>query len=171
MSEFEKTFILHLTNSQGRLLGYLTSLLGDLHDARDVLQATNLVIWEKQSEFQAGAAFEPWARKCAYFQALAFIRDRKRDRHVFDEELLEKLSGEAAHPEDEDLRELALRDCLTRLPKHQRRLIECRYKEGASIYDLAKRFDKKESAAKVALMRIRQALMGCIENKLEEMPS
>jgi DNA-directed RNA polymerase specialized sigma24 family protein len=51
---------------------------GDLHDARDVLLETNLVLWQKIGEFEPGSNFGAWARKIAYFQALAFLRDRKR---------------------------------------------------------------------------------------------
>ena len=40
-------FIQSLTDHQGRLFVYLVSMLGDVHDARNVLQETNLELWRK----------------------------------------------------------------------------------------------------------------------------
>ena len=107
----DKEFIFQLTSWQSRLYGYLVTLLGGVHDAHDVLQETNLVLWQKIPEFEQGSVFGAWARRCAYFQARALLRHKKRDRHVFDDDLLDVLAEEPpdqAAPED---RELALRDC------------------------------------------------------------
>ncbi|MEI6713339.1 MAG: sigma-70 family RNA polymerase sigma factor [Verrucomicrobiota bacterium] len=164
----DKEFIFQLTSWQSRLYGYLVTLLGSVHDAHDVLQETNLVLWQKIHEFEQGSDFGAWARRCAYFQARAFLRDKKRDRHIFDADLLDVLAEEPpdhAAPED---RELALRDCLSRLPEKQTELIQQRYMQGSSIAQMASRFGKKESALKMTLMRTREALLVCIESKLQE---
>jgi RNA polymerase sigma-70 factor (ECF subfamily) len=168
MNAEDKEFVLELTASQGRLYGYLVTLLGSIHDARDVLQATNLVLWQKMNEFRPGTDFGAWARRCAYFQARAFLRDRKRDRHVFDEDLLQVLAEEESEEGDSEIRELVLRDCLSQLPQKQAELILERYMEGSSIARMCDRFRKKESALKMTLMRIRQALWVCMESKLRE---
>ena len=47
MAEPDKEFVYQLTDWQNRLFGYLVTLLGNLHDARDVLQETNLVLCRK----------------------------------------------------------------------------------------------------------------------------
>jgi RNA polymerase sigma-70 factor, ECF subfamily len=164
----DREFIYQLTDWQNRLFGYLVTLLGDLHDARDVLQETNLVLWQKIGEFEPGSDFGAWARKIAYFQALAFLRDRKRDRHLFDDELLARFAEEETDTAQEEEVALALRDCLARLPTGQRKLVSTRYREGGSIKQLARVFGKKESAIKMTLMRIRQALLACVELKLKE---
>lgn len=163
----DKEFVYQLTDWQNRLFGYLVTLLGNVHAAHDVLQETNLVLWRKIGEFESGTDFGAWARKCAYFQALAFLRDRRRDQHLFDDDLLQQLAEEENSTTDEDERELALRSCLAQLPDRQRELISQRYREGNSIKQLAQNFGKKESALKMNLMRIRQALLTCIESKLE----
>ena len=168
----DKEFIYQLTDWQNRLFGYLFTLLGSVHDARDVLQQTNLVLWRKANEFEPGTNFGAWARKCAYFESLAFLRDRKRDRHLFDDDLLAMFADEEAEPgHDEDERWLALRDCLAQLPDRQRQLIGQRYQEEIPVRQLAAEFGKKESAMKMALMRIRGALQTCIESRLKETTS
>lgn len=172
MTPPDKEFVYLLTDWQNRLFGYLVTLLGNLHDARDVLQETNLVLLRKIDDFVPGTEFGAWARKTAYYQALAFLRDRKRDRHLFDDELLALLAdeaGDAAHDDDE--RGLALRACLAQLPEDQRQIISLRYHEEIPVRQLAADFGKKESAMKMMLMRIREALQACIESKLSETKS
>lgn len=162
----DKAFVYQLTDCQNRLFGYLVTLLGNVHDAHDVLQETNLVLWRKMDTFTSGSDFDAWARKCAYFQTLAFLRDRKRDRHLFDDDLLAQFADERMDegPETSD-RIVSLRDCLTRLPDRHRQLISLRYGQHKSVRELAEDMGKKESATKMMLMRIRQMLHSCIESK------
>ena len=173
MPDPDKEFAYQLTDWQNRLFGYLVTLMGNLHDARDVLQETNLVLWRKLDDFEPGSDFGAWARKCAYYQALAFLRDRKRDRHLFDDDLLALFADEESHysAPDDDERRLALRDCLAQLPDRQRQLLSLRYQEEIPVRQLATDFGKKESAMKMALMRIREALHTCIESRLKEATS
>jgi RNA polymerase sigma-70 factor, ECF subfamily len=170
MSSPENEFAFQLTEWQERLLSYLVTLLGDLNDARDVLQETNLVLCRKMDEYANVRDFGAWARKHAYFQALAFLRDRKRDRNLFDDKLLALIAEENEDTPDEDLR-LALRDCLSQLTDRQRRTIGRRYQENIPVRQLAADAGQKESAMKMGLMRIREALRVCIESKLGEIPS
>ncbi|MEM9281842.1 MAG: sigma-70 family RNA polymerase sigma factor [Verrucomicrobiota bacterium] len=164
-------FISDLTDWQNRLFGYLVTILGNVHDAHDVLQETNVVMWRKIGEFEPGSNFGAWAKKCAHFQALAFLRDRKRDRHVFDDDVLERLAEDeetALSPSLDEEKEIALRECLAALPDDQRRLVRDRYRDELSIKELSSRFGKKVSATKMTLMRIRDSLLLCIEGKLKE---
>jgi RNA polymerase sigma-70 factor (ECF subfamily) len=172
MAQHDKEFVYQLTDWQNRLFGYLMTLLSNTHDARDVLQETNLVMWRKIGDFETGTDFGAWARRCAYYQALAFLRDRKRDRHLFDDDVLALLANEDTNSShDEDERRLALRDCLACLPDKHRRLIDRRYREEIPIRQLAVDHGKNESALKMAMMRIREVLRQCIESKLEESTS
>src|ERR1700753_4141330 len=94
MSRDDRTeqFIRCLTDHQGRLFVYLVSMLGDVHDARNVLQETNLELWRKSGQFIEGTDFAAWSRRIAHFKILAFLRDKKRDRHLFDEALLNQIA-------------------------------------------------------------------------------
>lgn len=172
MADTHKEFVYQLTDWQGRLYGYLMTLLGNPDDARDVLQETNVVLWRKIDEFESIRDFGAWARKCAYFQALAFIRDRKRDRHLFDDDLLARFAEEDGDPvSEEDELALALRECLSQLEDRQRKLISQHYRDQTSIRKMAKDHGKSESAVKMSLMRIREALRTCINSKLKEYAS
>jgi len=170
MNSINEAFVREITDRQSELYSYIYMLLGNLHDARDVLQETNLVLWRKANDFEAGSNFRAWAKRCAYYECLRFRRDRKRDRHVFDDELLALLAEPSDMPNDDaEARQLALRDCLVQLPERQRDLINSRYRGNLQIKQLAKQFNKRESAIKMSLKRIREGLQVCIEFKLREL--
>ncbi|MCA9259877.1 MAG: sigma-70 family RNA polymerase sigma factor [Planctomycetales bacterium] len=164
--QLSEQFVQLLTAEQLALHRYLVTLLGDHDAASNVLQETNLVLWRKMADFQEGTSFSAWARKTAYWQALAFIRDRKRDRHVFSEELVGQLSARANEQADIGETRVALRHCLASLSARNLELVRQRYGEDLSISALATRLEKKPSAVKVALMRIRRSLMQCIQKQL-----
>jgi RNA polymerase sigma-70 factor (ECF subfamily) len=164
----EERFLKALTASQGRLQAYLFCLLGDMHDANSVLQEANLVMWRKSSEFDAIQSFNAWSREIAYFQALAFLRDRKRDRLIFSQEVIDNLASERDEV-DFDERRLALRNCVAKLHGRWRQLIYQRYSENKRIAQIAAEQQKSEGAVKMSLKRIRQTLMDCVNKRLEAM--
>src|SRR5262245_43171691 len=125
-AESRDEFVRLLTGEQTSLFSYIATLLGDVNDASNVLQQTNMVLWRKADEFEAGTSFHAWARKVAYFQTLAYIRDMKRDKLVFDEELILQLADRPTI-EDEDERRIALRHCLGTLSESSLELLQQRY--------------------------------------------
>ena len=159
------TFVQLLTGEQTRLFGYITTLLGNVNDASNVLQQTNMVLWRKADEFHLGTNFQVWSRKVAYYQTLAFLRDKKRDKHIFDDALLAQLASRPA-PIDEDERRIAMRHCLGTISRDSLELLRERYSPGKSIADIAQQRHKSEGSVKMALMRIRQALADCVERQL-----
>ena len=114
--ESRDEFVRLLTGEQTSLFAYIATLLGDVNDASNVLQQTNMVLWKKADEFAPGTSFHAWARKVAYFQTLAYIRDKKRDKLVFDEELVLQLA--AGHPSKTRTSDVSPYDtALARYPK------------------------------------------------------
>ncbi|MHC5542199.1 sigma-70 family RNA polymerase sigma factor [Singulisphaera rosea] len=159
-------FIRCLTDHQSRLFIYLVSLLSDVHEAKNVLQETNLELWRKSAEFVEGTDFGAWSRRVAHFKVLAHLRDKKRDRLLFDENLLDQIASRSEPIEDEEAAHLALRQCLAALPDALRLLISRRYGSGQSIREIARKVGKSEAATKVSLSRIRKQLMHCVEKRL-----
>jgi RNA polymerase sigma-70 factor, ECF subfamily len=168
MTSDERTeqFIRCLTDHQSRLFAYLVSLLGDVHEARNVLQETNLELWRKSTDFVVGTDFAAWSRSIAHFKVLAFLRDKKRDRHLFDEALLDQIAHRSQPAEDDETVRVALRRCLASLPDGPRSLVGRRYGSGLSIREIAQGLGKSEAAMKVALSRVRKQLLHCIERRL-----
>lgn len=161
-----EVFVQLLTSHQLSLLHYIAMLLGDVNEARNVLQETNLVLWRKSSEFELGTKFSTWAHQVAYWQVQAFIRDRKRDRHVFDEQMIAQLARiepeEWAEPEVR----VALRHCLAGVSSANQEMLRMRYEGGMTINSLAAKLQKTPAAVKVGLLRVRRALLRCIERQM-----
>lgn len=154
-----------IARHQPEIHRYILSLLPDRMLADDVAQETNLVLWRKAAEYDPAQPFLPWAFTIALYQVKAARRDAGRDRHVFDDSLVEILAAECREESGAEL-EQALERCLHELPQRQRELILARYAPGSSVQDLAEQRGQTPTALSLALMRIRKALETCIARKL-----
>lgn len=147
---------------------YIISLLGSWMDVDDVLQETNLFLWERRDDFQPGTSFKAWAFRVAYFKSLAHRRDRiRRDRVEFSEATLFLIAerGQELLGEGEDRLE-ALRHCLDRLNEADRSLLAARYSKGTTLTKHASLQGKSISAIHKAISRLRFALRSCVEKRL-----
>lgn len=154
-----------ITEFQGRLFGFLFSILGHPDQANEVLQETNLVLWKKSSEFQLGTNFKAWSFRIASLQAMAYRQKQLRDRLVFDDELFHDMVHEATAADREEELD-ALEVCLANLPEKQSEMIQLRYLERLSIREVAEAIGKKENAVMQTLFRVRKALSECIQQRV-----
>ncbi|MEM1294659.1 MAG: sigma-70 family RNA polymerase sigma factor [Verrucomicrobiota bacterium] len=153
---------LYVENEES-LRGFVRSLVPTLEDAREVMQQTASILWRKFDELDSQENFRPWAFGVARFEALSFRRDRARDRHFFSSELMSLLEAEAALAgEESSNEERALEQCLRKLPRGQRSLVESAYVPGVRIDELAKEAGRTPMSLYKALHRIRMALADCI---------
>lgn len=149
------------------LNGFVRALVPTRDDAREVMQEVAVVLWRKFEELPAMQDFRRWAFGVARFEALAFLRDRARDRHVFGDDVLALLAEEAA--DDADVFEAernALEECLGKLSAPQRTLVDAAYAPGARIDALAASAGRTSMSFYKALHRIRLALMDCTQRVL-----
>jgi RNA polymerase sigma-70 factor (ECF subfamily) len=163
------SFVQLLTSAQHWLFSYLVMLLGDVHDANNVLQETNIKLWTRADSFQPGTNFRAWAREVAYHCALSFSRDRKRERLVVDFSLVENIVSQT-DTQEVDPRRLALRHCLSELDDQRIELLRQRYRDETPLATIAERQHKTEAAVKMSLRRVRMALMKCIETRMATSP-
>jgi RNA polymerase sigma-70 factor (ECF subfamily) len=146
---------------------FVRSLTPKRADASEVMQEVAVVLWKKFGEFDETRDFRKWAFGVARFEALAFLRDRARDRHVFDEELVARLADDAAAAEPRHaLQREALEQCLQRLPEGQRELVLEAYTKGARMDELAARRGQTAMSLYKILHRIRQALLECVRRTM-----
>jgi RNA polymerase sigma-70 factor (ECF subfamily) len=161
-------FVSLLTEHQGDLWAFILTLMPGHANAKDVLQKTNVVLWEKRDAFQQGTNFRAWALTCARFTVLDHLKRLKTGSFIlFDSELLETIAAEA--PErlgSADLRLAALESCLAKLRSQDRELLEFRYQGGHSLAEYASRVGRSVSALSVTLNRLRAVLLGCIREQL-----
>lgn len=161
-------FVKQITRVQRPLHAFILSMVWNPAEAEDVLQETNLLLWEKAGEFDDTRPFLPWAMRFAQLQAMAWLkRHRQRQRIVFDDDLVQLLAEEAVAGEPAfEARQQALASCVQKLPPGQRELIARRYEPGASVQELAERAGVSPKAVSDKLRRIRQSLLACIQRTL-----
>ncbi len=160
-------FVRELTESQTALRSYIWKLAGSYHDTEDILQKTNMVIWDKRMEWDPATVFLKWAYRIAYFQARAYLRDRRRDdnRLVFDQDVLEVLASDSPHFQSMgDLQE-ALDVCLRKMDKRRRELLLKRYQGDYSVEDLAGEHNRTPNSLSQLLRRLRIKLADCIQEQ------
>lgn len=156
----------NLTRHHDRLLAYIVSLLGSRVDAEDVLQRTNILIWQKFDEFDLESDFLAWATSIAFYEVRNFQRVSGRDRHRFSESLLETLAEERLR----DLTHLeerleALDRCLEHVEGEDRELLKTAYRGDRTIRELAAEVGRAPQTLYNRLASLRRQLADCIEGR------
>ena len=147
--------------------GFLVGLLADLDTADDVLQEVFLTVTEKAVEFEPGSDFMAWVRAIARLKVLEHWKASSRAPRPFATEVVEALVASAPGTEqDFSERRGALRDCLARLARTARRILELRYTDRLSSREIAERLAWKPQAVDVALSKARRFLRDCVRRTL-----
>jgi RNA polymerase sigma-70 factor (ECF subfamily) len=164
-------FIAEITRNQRQLHAFVLSMVWHPVEADDVLQETNLVLWQKAAEFDESRPFLPWAIRFAQFQALAHLKrlHRQHGRLLIDDDLAKIMADEAAAEERiYEVRRIALANCLQKLTARQRELVWRRYEPDATVADMATAAKIAPKALSERLRRIRHTLLECVRKTLAE---
>jgi RNA polymerase sigma-70 factor (ECF subfamily) len=144
------------------LRGFVRSLVPTLEDAREVMQEAAAVLWRKFETLGTVDDFRRWAFGVARFEAFNFNRARRRDRLIFDEEVVHLLAHEAEEEAaNHEVEARALEQCLKKLPESQRLLVQAAYSPGVRIDELARASGRSPMSLYKTLHRIRIALVDC----------
>jgi RNA polymerase sigma-70 factor (ECF subfamily) len=161
-------FVTHVIDMQRNLFAYILTLVPRLNDANDVLQQTNLVIWNKRGEFEPGTDIQAWACRIAYYEVLAHRQRWRRDRLEFDNVLLDQMADEVIDTlADSDAELRALAQCSEKLCPTDRELLHLRYQETLTAPTIGQRVGRSAVAIRQALFRIREALHRCVEQEMK----
>jgi RNA polymerase sigma-70 factor, ECF subfamily len=157
---FARAFVLH----QGRVYGYIVTMLPNRHDAEDVFQQTSLILWQKWDQFDPKQDFLAWACGVARNEIRNFLRRQGRDRIVLSERLMNDLADmrQEVQPLLEERRSLLV-GCMKKLDFIARELLERCYQGRESMKAIAQQFRTTPNALYLRLRRIRRELMECIE--------
>lgn len=159
-----------VTNHQALLFGYIRSIAPKVsHD--DVLQETNIVLWDKMDKFELGTNFKAYACRVAYLKTMEALNAQKRKNWlVFDSDLLDGISEYYTcgdEKEEQSYIQSALRNCLTKLKERDRQLIHQRYTLGNTVRAIATEMGEKEGTLQQAFFRCRRLLRNCMEKSLK----
>jgi RNA polymerase sigma-70 factor (ECF subfamily) len=165
----DSRFIEALTRYQPVLEAFCHANLASRENAHDVLQQTNVKLWEKSADWNPETEFLPWAFAVTRFTMLSFFRDKMRDRLVFDPDVIESMAAETETAATElPERQEALGHCLKKLTPDQRGLLHAHYTEGRPLREIARTTHRTESAVKMNLLRLRHSLGDCIQLQLRK---
>ena len=156
-----------LGTCQRQVFLYALGLLHNATDAEEVLQETNIVLWQKFHQFQPGTDFARWACRIAYFQVLKFRAKKAAEERLFSDQFIEVVAAQWDRTFDQlDSRREALAECLGKLSRKDRQLVVCRYQHGATTRGVAEAFGRNVQATRRRLRHIRARLAGCIQRSL-----
>lgn len=155
------------TSAQPAVASYVHALVRDRAAAEDIVQETSMVLFRRFAEYQEDRAFVAWALGIAKFRVLGRVRDDKRSRVIFDEDLLARFTESWAELAPQiSYRSSALQECIEQLAAHAQRLVRMRYFDDQTSEQIAGRLGGTAASVRVAIQRIRRQLRDCIDRKL-----
>lgn len=156
---------------QHLLLGYIVALVRDPSDAEDLLHEVGVVALTRPDAPSDPAKFAAWCRGIARNLALHHWRSQRRRAEMPSDaelSLVEQAYAEAdASADDWERRRRALAGCFAKLGAHARELLGLRYVDELSADEIARRHRKTGVAIRMKLMRVRRALLRCMDRVLE----
>lgn len=167
VDESRRLFVRLLTQHERRVYGYILKMVVDWNDADEILQETNVRLWEEFGRFEPGTDFAAWALRVAHYQVLTWRKRRDRSRLVFSDEAIALLAQEDPQVDASDgSRQAALAACLEQLSSANRDLITRFYSGSRTIREIAHGVGRSTEAMYKRLQRVRLSLHGCIERRL-----
>lgn len=167
MAERIKALSARFVAERHALMGFIYGMVRDLAAAEDILQEVWIRLAEAAERDEPIVDAGKWCRGVARNLILHYWRDRRAAKVVADTELLDIV--EQALNEHQDYwaeRRQALMECIDRLPDKSRELLQLKYDEGLSLAAMAQRLQRSADGLKMALCRVRQALVECAERRL-----
>ncbi len=158
---FMRLFVEH----EPAILRLVLVFVPDRSDARDILQETAVALWNNFPHYDPPRPFLNWACGFARIEVRRFFSRCHRRARLSAAAVDAVMTCYDATAEQDELRERHLAECLQRLTRDQRRVIDGYYFEECTVEDLAARVGRSNDAVYKLLQRIRHALYDCMERK------
>jgi RNA polymerase sigma-70 factor, ECF subfamily len=160
-------FLRQYSRHQKQIYSFIGAFLRSAADIDEVLQETSVILWSKYHEFRPEGDFLRWACGIARLEVYRFCRSRKGVALPLDDRLFETLVEDRELLwEHLDRRRVALSDCLKKLKRRDRELIEACYQVGTTAKSVAERLCRPVNAVYQSLSRIRRTLHDCVTRAL-----
>ncbi|MCH2206182.1 MAG: sigma-70 family RNA polymerase sigma factor [Lentisphaerales bacterium] len=159
-------YALLIDRHQHKLQSALAFYCQSTNDVQHYLHESFVMAYTKLSQFNQEYSFYPWLKKISLNLLRGDIRKNKSlsERAVKYMEM--QLNADDEHAQEDD-KLTALQGCINELETGQQQLLKNRYWQKESIDTLASKLDRKPSALKMQVMRIRESLKKCIKLKME----
>ncbi|MFI0821621.1 SigE family RNA polymerase sigma factor [Streptomyces sp. NPDC021098] len=149
VEEFEEFY----AQAVARLTGQLYVMLGDLHEAQDVVQEAFVKGWSRRRQLDRGGQPEAWIRTVAWRLAVSRWRFRRRTADAWN-----RGGSPPPHVEGPGPDQVVLVDALRELPPQQRRTLTLHYLCDLTVEQIAGETGLSTSTVKTHLVRGRTAL-------------
>ncbi|WP_406496922.1 RNA polymerase sigma factor [Streptomyces sp. NBC_00846] len=162
VEEFEDFY----AQTVARLTGQLFVMLGDQHEAQDVVQEAFVKGWSRRLHLDRDGQPEAWIRTVAWRLAVSRWRGRRRAADAW------RRSGTPPHAEAPGPESVALVETLRDLPAKQRRALALYYVCDLTVEQIAAETGLAASTVKTHLARGRATLSHRLQDpRTEERPS
>jgi RNA polymerase sigma-70 factor, ECF subfamily len=159
--EFARLFARHAR----QIYAFIMTLVFSHHDAEEVFQNTNVVLWDKFAEFRHGSNFFAWASRIAYFEMLNLMKQRRL--RLLSGEAIDALAAEATALADQSTDRMdALSECLSQLTPADREIIQDRYFYQRPPKQIAAMHSRSLDSVYRALSRIHNLLLNCVQRTM-----
>jgi RNA polymerase sigma-70 factor, ECF subfamily len=163
--QFVRLFSAH----EAAIRAFVRRLIPTREDASDVMQDVAVTLWRKFNPSHGDLDFRKWAFWVARYEVLAWRRDKARDRHVLDAEVLAILADDAlARDEALDIQREALETCLQKLAPSQRDLLISAYSSKDGVRGVAEQSGRSLQGLYQWLYRMRLVLLKCVRQALRD---
>ncbi len=154
------------TRVQPVVAAYILGLIGDAHQAEDILQNTAIVCMRKMSAYDQQRPFAAWAIGIARLEVLASKRSVSRSFLSFRSDLVDAVGEACEELAEREGETLALHRCLDQVSGRAWEALRMRYDAGLEPAAIGAQLGMAAGAVRVALTRTRAALRTCIERRL-----
>ncbi|UNO44053.1 SigE family RNA polymerase sigma factor [Streptomyces sp. MST-110588] len=162
VEEFEEFY----AQTVARLTGQLYVMLGDLHEAQDVVQEAFVKGWSRRRQLDREREPEAWIRTVAWRLAVSRWRFRRRTAEAWKRGGAPPHHVEAPGPD-----QVVLVGALRELPPQQRRTLTLHYLCDLTVEQIARETGLSASTVKTHLARGRTALAHRLHDpRIEEAP-
>ena len=163
----EERFLRLWVETQPTLAAYITSCIGNFHEAEDILQEVSLVLHKKFAEYDSTRPFIAWALGVARNEILNQRRTHARNFICYQGDLMDRVTSTYIElaPELDD-RIKALKHCLGKVEGRSAQALRLRYETDLKPQEISEQMGIKPVAVRVLLSRTRDWLRQCVERTL-----
>ncbi|MDJ0461788.1 SigE family RNA polymerase sigma factor [Streptomyces sp. H27-C3] len=158
VEEFEEFY----AHAAARLTGQLYVMLGDLHEAQDVVQEAFVRGWSRRRQLDRGREPEAWIRTVAWRLAVSRWRGHRRSADAW------QRGGSPPSVDGPGPEQVALVSALRELPGRQRRTVTLHYVCDLTVEQIAAETGLSASTVKTHLVRGRAALSHLLQDPRAE---
>jgi RNA polymerase sigma-70 factor (ECF subfamily) len=154
---------------QRRLVfGFIHALTRDVDASEEIFQDVSVAVLQEHPREASFDRFLPWVLTVARNRVADYYRKRGRLHpvpEVLADAVVDAFEQNVENREQSARRIRGLLECMEQLPPRQRQIVEERYRERKPVAGVAAAIGWKSDAVKVALSKIRKALLACLREK------